>query len=61
VSPSRSGPPEFRGVARTFTAHAETTVNAIHLVVSNARIEAMNSTLRLMSHRSARRPPSSRC
>lgn len=48
----RSGLPEFAKVARTFTANAEAIVNAIHLGISNARIEAMNSTVRLMSHRS---------
>jgi transposase len=48
----RSDLPEFRRVARTFTAHAEAIVNAIHLGINNARIEAMNSTVRLMSHRS---------
>jgi transposase len=48
----RSDLPEFRKVARTFTANAEAIVNAIHLGISNARIEAMNSTVRLMSHRS---------
>lgn len=48
----RSDLPEFRRVARTFTAHAEAIVNAIQLGISNARIEAMNSTVRLMSHRS---------
>lgn len=48
----RSGLPEFRKVARTLTANAEAIVNAIHLGISNARIEAMNSTVRLMSHRS---------
>lgn len=51
-SARRSGLPEFAKVARTFTAHAEAIVNAIHLGISNARIEAMNSTVRLMSHRS---------
>jgi transposase len=48
----RSDLPEFAKVARTFTAHAEAIVNAIRLGVNNARIEAMNSTVRLMSHRS---------
>ena len=48
----RSDLPEFRRVARTFTANAERIVNAIHLGINNARIEAMNSTVRLMSHRS---------
>jgi transposase len=51
-SARRSGLPEFAKVARTFTANAEAIVNAIHLGISNARIEAMNSTVRLMSHRS---------
>jgi transposase len=48
----RSDLPEFRKVARTFTAHQQAIVNAIHLGINNARIEAMNSTVRLMSHRS---------
>lgn len=39
-------------MARTFADHAEAIVNAIHLGISDARIEAMNSTVRLMSHRS---------
>jgi transposase len=48
----RSDLPEFRKVARTFTDHADAIVNAIHLGINNARIEAMNSTVRLMNHRS---------
>jgi transposase len=43
----------IEGLAATnFTANAEAIVNAIHLGINNARIEAMNSTVRLMSHRS---------
>jgi transposase len=47
-----SGLAPFAKIARTFTAHAEAIINAIHLGITNARIEAMNSTVRLMSHRS---------
>jgi transposase len=38
--------------AVTLEAHAERIVNAIRLGINNARIEAMNSTTRLLSHRS---------
>lgn len=47
-----SGLAPFAKLARTFTDHAQAIVNAIHLGITNARIEAMNSTVRLMSHRS---------
>jgi transposase len=42
----------FIRVAATITEHAEAVVNAITLGLSNARLEAMNSTVRLISHRS---------
>jgi len=42
----------FIKVARTLTEHREGIVNAIVLGLSNARLEAMNSTVRLISHRS---------
>lgn len=47
-----SGLAPFAKLARTFADNAAAIVNAIHLGVNNARIEAMNSTVRLMSHRS---------
>ena len=42
----------FVRVATTLTEHREGIVNAIALGLSNARLEAMNSTVRLISHRS---------
>jgi transposase len=42
----------FVRVAATLSEHAEAVVNAIKLGLSNARLEAMNSTVRLISHRS---------
>jgi len=42
----------FLRVARTLSQHREAIVNAIRLRLSNARLEAMNSTVRLISHRS---------
>jgi transposase len=48
----RSDLEPFRKVALTLTDHAPAIVNAIRLGINNARIEAMNSTVRLMSHRS---------
>jgi transposase len=42
----------FVRVARTLAEHREGIVNAIALGLSNARLEAMNSTVRLISHRS---------
>ena len=42
----------FIRAAQTITEHAEAVVNAIALRLSNARLEAMNSTVRLISHRS---------
>jgi transposase len=42
----------FVRVARTLAEHREGIVNAIHLGLSNARLEAMNSTVRLITHRS---------
>jgi len=41
----------FIGVAITLERHAEAVVNAVILGVNNARLEAMNSTVRLISHR----------
>ncbi|MGH2780025.1 MAG: transposase [Thermoleophilaceae bacterium] len=42
----------FVRVAQTLAEHREGIVNAIALGLSNARLEAMNSTVRLISHRS---------
>jgi transposase len=42
----------FVRVARTLAEHRDGIVNAIALGLSNARLEAMNSTVRLISHRS---------
>ena len=42
----------FIKVAATLSEHREGIVNAIALGLSNARLEAMNSTVRLISHRS---------
>jgi len=42
----------FIRVAATLAEHREGIVNAIVLGLSNARLEAMNSTVRLISHRS---------
>lgn len=42
----------FARVAATLAEHREAIVNAIVLGLSNARLEAMNSTVRLISHRS---------
>lgn len=42
----------FERVARTLSRHFERIVNAIALGINNARLEAMNSTVRLISHRS---------
>ena len=42
----------FRKTALTLADNAEAICNAIRLGLNNARIEAMNSTVRLMSHRS---------
>ena len=42
----------FVKLARTLAEHREEIVNAIRLGLSNARLEAMNSTVRLISHRS---------
>jgi transposase len=42
----------FIRAANTISEHAEAVVNAIKLGLSNARLEAMNSTVRLISHRS---------
>jgi len=42
----------FIKVAATLAEHRDAIVNAIMLGLSNARLEAMNSTVRLISHRS---------
>jgi transposase len=42
----------FVKLARTLSEHRDGIVNAIRLRLSNARLEAMNSTVRLISHRS---------
>jgi len=42
----------FIKLERTLAAHRDEIVNAIALGLSNARLEAMNSTVRLISHRS---------
>ena len=42
----------FVKVAATLAEHRDAIVNAIRLGLSNARLEAMNSTVRLISHRS---------
>jgi hypothetical protein len=42
----------FVKLARTLSDHRDGIVNAIRLRLSNARLEAMNSTVRLISHRS---------
>ena len=42
----------FRKVSLTMADHSEAVINAIRLGVNNARLEAMNSTVRLISHRS---------
>ena len=51
----------FVKAAATLAEHREAIVNAIVLGLSNARLEAMNSTVRLISHRSAASAASSRC
>jgi transposase len=45
------GHPRFRRLARTLRRHAQRILNTIRLGLSNGRIEAMNSTVRLLSHR----------
>ena len=44
----------FVKVAATFTERRDAVVNAIALALSNAPLEAMNSTVRLISHRARR-------
>ncbi len=46
-----SEPPPVITVAITFEHHCEAIANAVVLGKSNARLEAMNSTVRLISHR----------
>lgn len=46
-----SGLEPFITVAITFERHAQAICNAVILGVNNARLEAMNSTVRLLSHR----------
>jgi transposase len=43
--------PLFGRLARTLRRHAQAVLNTIQLGLSNGRIEAMNSTVRLLSHR----------
>jgi transposase len=45
------GHPRFSRLGRTLRRHAEHVLNTIRLGLSNGRIEAMNSTVRLLSHR----------
>lgn len=45
------GHPRFARFAHTLSAHADKILNTIRLGLSNGRIEAMNSTVRLLSHR----------
>lgn len=44
--------PLFARLGRRLRRHAEAILNTIRLGLSNGRIEAMNSTVRLLSHRS---------
>src|SRR5207248_9464971 len=50
----------FVRTAITLDQHADEVANAVELGLTNARLEAMNSTVRLMSHRARgfRRLPS---
>jgi transposase len=45
------GHPAFTRLARTLGRHADQIINTIRLGLSNGRIEALNSTVRLLSHR----------
>jgi transposase len=45
------GHPRFARLGRTLRRHAGAILNTIRLGLSNGRIEAMNSTVRLLSHR----------
>jgi transposase len=45
------GHPRFTRMAGTLTRHAEHIANTIRHQITNGRIEALNSTVRLMSHR----------
>jgi transposase len=45
------GHPRFSRLAGTLTEHAGRILNTIALRLSNGRIEALNSTVRLLSHR----------
>ena len=47
-----SGLAPFRKAAATIAKHFDGIIAAVRLGISNARLEAMNSTVRLMSHRS---------
>jgi transposase len=51
LAAATSGLDPFVRVAITFEAHADAIANAVALGINNARLEAMNSTVRLMSHR----------
>ena len=48
----RSGLAPFQKAAATIAKHFEGIIAAVRLGISSARLEAMNSTVRLMSHRS---------
>ena len=41
----------FIRIAITFDTHRDEIANAIALAITNARLEGMNSTVRLLSHR----------
>jgi transposase len=47
-----SGHAPFAKAAATIRRHAEAILNAIRLGINNARLEGLNSTVRLISHRS---------
>jgi transposase len=47
-----SGHAPFHTAAATIRRHAEAILNAIRLGINNARLEGLNSTVRLISHRS---------
>ena len=47
-----SGLAPFQRAAATIATHFDGIIAAVRLGISNARLEAMNSTVRLMSHRS---------
>jgi transposase len=51
LAAATSGLEPFVRTAITLDQHAEAVANAVVLGITNARLEAMNSTVRLMSHR----------